>query len=94
MHKSIEKIRQSEQMGVKYMQKWEERIYDRMEGRQDGEQLKLICLIQKKILKDKSLEIISEELEEEPENIRELYEIISRDPQEAPEKILEYLCKQ
>ncbi len=36
LHKSIESIRHSEQMGVKYMQKWEERVYDRMEGWQQG----------------------------------------------------------
>ena len=36
IHKSIQDIRRSEQMGVKYMQKWEERVYDRLEGREEG----------------------------------------------------------
>lgn len=98
IHRSVEKIRQSEQMGVKYMQKWEERVYDRMEGLQEGqvlgERLKLICLIQKKILRNKSLITISEELEEEPENIKEIYDAVSRNPQEAPAKILEQLYPQ
>lgn len=36
VHKAVQAIRQAEQMGVKYMQKWEERVYDRLEGREEG----------------------------------------------------------
>ena len=36
MHKEVKKIRVSEKMGVKYMQKWEERVYDRLEGKAEG----------------------------------------------------------
>ena len=36
IHRSVQAIRQAEQMGVKYMQKWEERVYDRLEGREEG----------------------------------------------------------
>ena len=36
MHKEVKKIRASEKMGVKYMQKWEERVYDRLEGKAEG----------------------------------------------------------
>ena len=36
LHRTVQKIRSSEEMGVKYMQKWEERIYDRMDGRKEG----------------------------------------------------------
>lgn len=36
MHRAIQKIRASEKMGVKYMQKWEERVYDRLEGKIEG----------------------------------------------------------
>lgn len=36
MHKEVQKIRASEQMGVKYMQKWEERVYDRLEGKEEA----------------------------------------------------------
>ena len=37
MHRAVQKIRASEKMGVKYMQKWEERVYDRLEGKSEGE---------------------------------------------------------
>ena len=36
MHREVQKIKASEKMGVKYMQKWEERVYDRLEGKIEG----------------------------------------------------------
>ena len=36
LHRVVQKIRASEEMGVKYMQKWEERVYDRMDGKEEG----------------------------------------------------------
>lgn len=36
IHENVRQIRMSEEMGVKYMQKWEERVYDRLEGRTEG----------------------------------------------------------
>lgn len=36
MQKHIEAIKSSEEIGVKYMQAWEEKIYDRNEGKQEG----------------------------------------------------------
>ncbi len=39
IHAGVQQIRLSEKMGVKYMQKWEERVYDRMEGREEGREV-------------------------------------------------------
>ena len=36
MHEIVERIRASEEIGVKYMQEWEERILDRQEAYKDG----------------------------------------------------------
>lgn len=36
IHEWVSRIRMSEEAGIKYMQKWEERVYDRMEGREEG----------------------------------------------------------
>lgn len=36
MQRHIEAIKSSEEIGVKYMQAWEEKIYDRNEGKQEG----------------------------------------------------------
>ena len=36
MHRAVERIRSSEEIGVKYMHEWEEKILDRQEARQEG----------------------------------------------------------
>lgn len=36
IHKHVSQIKANEEMGVKYMQKWEERVYDREKGREEG----------------------------------------------------------
>lgn len=36
LHRRISKIRASEEIGVKYMQEWEERAYARKEGLEEG----------------------------------------------------------
>lgn len=38
IHECVKKIKSSEEMGVKYMQTWEEKIMERQEGRLEGEQ--------------------------------------------------------
>lgn len=63
----------------------EERKEGRLEGRIEGK----IFLIQAKWKKDKPLEVIAEELEEEVENIRDLYELVTR----YPERTSEELCR-
>ena len=60
-------------------------------GRRQGEQLKLISQIQTKYRKDKSLEIIADEVEEDVETIRKIYELICQNPGESEEKILNLL---
>lgn len=63
LHKNVRKIRMSEKMGVKYMQKWEELVYAREEGEKRGESLLLIRQVCKKLVKGKSPEVIAQELE-------------------------------
>lgn len=36
IHKHVSQIKANEEMGVRYMQKWEERVYDREKGREEG----------------------------------------------------------
>ncbi len=36
IHSFVQKIRSSEEMGVKYMQAWEEKVLEREEGRDEG----------------------------------------------------------
>ena len=59
-------VKSSEEIGVKYMQEWEEKILEkrkaRAEGLAEGEDLRLIKLIKKKIQKSKNLIQIADEL--------------------------------
>lgn len=79
-------IKSSEEIGVKYMQEWEEKILDKRkaraeglaEGRAEGQTIILIQQMKKKIQKSKTLIQIANELEEEPDNIQSLYECISQ----------------
>lgn len=48
LHDNVKKIRKSEKLGVKYMQRWEELEYARQDGKSEGEMLKLIQQICKK----------------------------------------------
>lgn len=84
-------VKSSEEIGVKYMQEWEEKILEkrkaRAEGRAEGETFRLIQLIKKKIQKSKSFIQIADELEEEPDNIQSLYECISQNINLATEEI-------
>ena len=61
------------------------------QGRSEGSLLHLISLIQTKYWKGKSLETIADEVEEDIEDIRGIYELICRNPKEAEEKIFDLL---
>lgn len=63
-------------------------------GKTEGEELKLIQIMIKKVQKNKSLEIIAEELEEQVEDIRNIYDLILEcAPEYDSAKILEKLHK-
>ena len=65
----MKKIRASEKMGVKYLQKWEELVYakdeGRAEGKAEGKKAQLIKQVCKKLKKGKTQDMIAEELEED-----------------------------
>lgn len=54
------------------MQAWEEKYYERVEGREEGSKFKLLEQLTKKLRKDKTPETIAEELEEDVDTIRHL----------------------
>ena len=84
-------VKSSEEIGVKYMQEWEEKILEkrkaRAEGLAEGEDLRLIKLIKKKIQKSKNLIQIADELEETPESIQILYDCVKEHLQRDNEDI-------
>lgn len=68
IHQSVKKIKMSEKMGVKYMQKWEELAY----AREEGEKIYLIKSVCRKLTKGKTAEAIAEELEEDSGVVTEI----------------------
>ena len=74
IHRRVRKVRLSEEVGVKYMQAWEERYYEREEWKEEGAHNKLRELAIKKYHKGMSVEEIADWTEESPELIRQLLE--------------------
>ena len=78
IHSRVRKVRDSEEMGVRYMQAWEEKYYEKEEGRKEGlaegraegRAQERAELIQKKLAKGKSIEEIADALEESVETIQ------------------------
>ena len=68
--KEKQKVKSNEEIGVKYMQAWEEKYYEREEGREEGSKFKLLEQIIKKLRKDKTPETIADELEEDEDTIQ------------------------
>ena len=68
IHRRVRKVRLSEEVGVKYMQAWEEKYYEREEGAHK----KLRELAAKKYRKGMSVKEIAELLEESETTVQEL----------------------
>ena len=80
IQKAVGQIKSNEEIGVKYMQKWEEIAEAREEGREEGrtegrEQL-LINQIQKKQAKGKNITQIADELEITEEEVQSVLDRI------------------
>ena len=70
----MEALKDDEEVGVRYMQEWEERELEKIDARKEGEKNKLRELVQKKVEKNYSAEKIAEDLEESVETIQKIME--------------------
>lgn len=93
LRKKIEAIKSNEEVGVRFMQEWEERELERIDARKEGEKIgeergeqrglilgeqnKLRNQVQKKLAKKQSLEKIAEDLMEDLETIQEIADNLS-----------------
>lgn len=59
------------------MQRWEEVVYARQDGMSEGEEKLLIKLVCRKLKKNKSVQSIADELEEDLEKVRKICEAAS-----------------
>jgi len=87
LHKRIQVIRNSKEIGVKYMQRWEERLLDREEARAEGTLLKLISIIRKMKNKGMDTGAMIELLEEDEAVVLQIYHLICEYPDSSDETI-------
>lgn len=88
LHRRVSEIKSSEEIGVRYMQEWEERAYERQEaradglekGRGEGESIKLIKIVKKMVKKGTPSEDCAEMLDEDISTIREIYDAVKSHP--------------
>ncbi|HJC64456.1 MAG TPA: Rpn family recombination-promoting nuclease/putative transposase [Candidatus Blautia merdavium] len=81
IQKRVEAIKSSEEVGVKYMQAWEEKVLERQAGRQEGMEEKLKIMTEKKWRKGKTPEQAAEDLEEDLEVIQKIYKELEQERQ-------------
>ena len=78
IQRAVEQIKSNEEIGVKYMQKWEEIAEARAEGREEY----TLELIQKKQAKGKGLTQIADELEMTEEEVQSVLDRIREGSEE------------
>ena len=84
LQRRIAMIKSSEEIGVKYMQEWEEKVIEQRRareegqaiGRAEGEEHKLFVQIYKKLSKGCSLSATADSLEEEIPDIQDMYDFL------------------
>lgn len=78
IHARVRKVKASEVVGIKYMQSWEEKYYEREEGRIEGAREKMLELVAKKLEKGQSVEEIADALEEDVQTIQQLIDELAK----------------
>ena len=93
IHKHVSQIKASEEMGVKYMQKWEEKVLDREEGRAEGRASEIYIIRNQIEQVQRTPEETAELLALEPEYIRKVAELLKKYPEETDEQIAARILK-
>lgn len=79
LHEKISRIKANEKIGVRYMQAWEEKVYERLEGSLEH----LTTQVTKKLAKGKTVAQIAEDLEEDEAVIAKLVKELTEDEDKA-----------
>jgi len=91
IHACVSRIKSSEEMGVKYMQSWEEKIWDRQKGLALGKNVKIVSLVRKKLEKGWSVEEIADVLEEPEELVRAIMICMKSHPDYTDKRVIQEL---
>ena len=93
IHKHVSQIKASEEMGVKYMQKWEEKVLDREEGRAEGRASEIYIIRNQIEQVHRTPEETAELLVLEPEYIKKVAELLEEYPEETDVQIAARILK-
>lgn len=85
--KKVDDIKSSQEVSVKYMRMWEELV----DAKKEGEKKHTIKTVRRNLKKGRSLDIISDFLEEKLENIELINSEICENPELDDEEILELI---
>ena len=93
LHEYVEQIKASEEIGVKYMQKWEELEYEREEGQIVGRKVEEISIL-RRLLKKKNRdeETVADDLDLTLEYVHRMNELLSAYPMESDEEIVKRIA--
>jgi len=87
IHKRVCKVRTNEQVGVRYMQAWEERIYDKEEAREEGMYIHTISLVKSNLSKGVSVSDIAQFMDEAEDSIEKIADVIRSHPEADDEDL-------
>ena len=97
LHEYVEQIKASEEIGVKYMQKWEELEYEREDAREEGrivgrkvEEISILRRLLKK--KNRNEETVADDLDLSLEYVHRINELLSAYPMESDEEIVKRIA--
>ena len=87
IHQRVCKVRTNEQVGVRYMQAWEERIYEKEEAREEGMYIHAISLVKSNLSKGVSVSDIAKFMDESEDSIEKIVAVIKSHPEADDEEL-------
>ena len=94
IHGMVEIVRKDPEMSIKYLRLQEKLRRSEAEGEAVGKRRMLVTQVCKKVKKNKTVEEIAEDLEEEETVIKPIYDIaVKYAPEYDPEQVLEEMEK-
>ena len=93
IHKHVSRIKASEEMGVKYMQKWEEKVLDIEKGREEGRILTEISVARFQFENKKPAEDTAKILKLSVNDIKKMEELFRAHPEETDIQIAARVLK-
>ena len=94
IHEHVRQVKASEEIGVKFMQRWEEEAMWRKESLEEGQYVMQLAIVRfQYFTKHKTPEAISDDLGLPLERVTEICTLLTKYPQKSDNEIAKYLIK-